>query len=417
MKMNSGLRTLFFTEMWERFSYYGMRALLVLYLTKFFKFDDMEAGKIYGLYTALVYLTPLIGGYLADRYLGNKNSIYIGGILMMFGHFFLSFSGIEYLYFGLVCLIIGNGFFKPNISTLLGRMYENNPEKRDSAFTIFYMGINIGGSFGPLLCGFLGEVYGWHYGFGLAGIGMFFGLIQFYFGSKQFDSLPKFHQLDSDSKEDTENDNQLKKFYLFALLTVVSIFFWIPYEQMGSSVNLYTDRDINRNLFGTIIPASIFQSLNGFLILVFAPIIADIWARLAISNKEPNVLKKFAIGLILLGLSYIFLYLNSYFSINGLSLLLMYYIFLTIAELFVSPVGLSMVGKLAPKQKQTSMMGIWFLSNSISHYISGFLSGAYQKWFSLNEFFFVLGAISILISLVLFFLDRSFFHTLRQVSK
>ena len=177
-----GIYILFFTEMWERFSYYGMRAILILYLVKFFKYEDEFAGQVYGAYTGLVYLTPILGGYIADRFIGFRKAILIGGVLMMCGHISLAFSSIEFFYLGLLLLILGNGFFKPNISTYLGTLYKDKPELKDSGFTIFYMGINLGGMFGPLLCGYLGEVYGWHYGFGLAGVGMLIGLIVFKLG-------------------------------------------------------------------------------------------------------------------------------------------------------------------------------------------------------------------------------------------
>ncbi|HNC00217.1 MAG TPA: peptide MFS transporter, partial [Leptospiraceae bacterium] len=179
-----GVFILFFTEMWERFSYYGMRAILFLYLVKYFQYDDEYAGQVYGAYTGLVYLTPILGGYIADRFIGFKKAIFLGGCLMMFGHISLAFSSIEFFYLGLALLIFGNGFFKPNISTYLGNLYKDHPELKDAGFTIFYMGINLGAMFGPVLCGYLGEVYGWHYGFGLAGIGMFFGLIVFNLGIK-----------------------------------------------------------------------------------------------------------------------------------------------------------------------------------------------------------------------------------------
>ena len=178
----TGIYILFFTEMWERFSYYGMRAILILYLVKYFNYSDEFAGSVYGAYTGLVYLTPILGGYIADRFIGFKNAIFLGGTLMMCGHISLAISSIEFFYLGLLLLILGNGFFKPNISTYLGTLYADKPELKDSGFTIFYMGINLGGMFGPLLCGYLGEVHGWHYGFGLAGVGMLAGLIVFKLG-------------------------------------------------------------------------------------------------------------------------------------------------------------------------------------------------------------------------------------------
>ena len=312
VKHHVALPYLFFTEMWERFSYYGMRALLVLYLTKYFHFSDLEAGKVYGAYTGLVYLTPILGGYLSDKFLGSRNSIFIGGICMMLGHLTLAFDSLLAMYWGLFFLIIGNGFFKPNISTLVGKLYKDREELRDSAFTIFYMGINIGGSLGPLFCGYIGEVYGWHYGFSLAAIGMAFGLFVFY------KSLSKLGDLgitpDKSINISQQNQSKLtileiKKIFLLIFLAIMSIFFWVPYEQMGTSVNLFTDRVVDRNIYSLNIPASVFQSVNGFLILIFAPIFALIWQKLAVKKIEPNVPTKFAIGFIFLGISYLILLL------------------------------------------------------------------------------------------------------------
>ena len=290
-----GLRVLFFTEMWERFSYYGMRALLALYLTKYLNFTDSQAGQVYGVYTALVYLTPLFGGYLADRFLGNRRAIYIGGILMMFGHLSLAIDKLIFFYLGLGFLILGNGFFKPNISTMLGKLYEEKPNLRESAFTYFYMGINIGGSVGPLICGFIGEKFGWHFGFGLAGFGMFTGLVQLYFGKKFLGEVGKAPNYQSFYEQTTKIKLSLsdkKKVLFIILLSLTSIFFWIPYEQMGSSINLYTDRRVDRVLFGLEIPASVFQSVNGFLILLFAPLIAWFWNNLNRNYKDFSLVSK-----------------------------------------------------------------------------------------------------------------------------
>ncbi len=394
LKHHPALSFLFFTEMWERFSYYGMRALLVLYLTKYFHFSDLEAGKVYGAYTGLVYLTPLLGGYLSDRYLGNRNSIFIGGVFMMIGHITIAFDSINFLYLGLVFLIVGNGFFKPNISTLVGKLYKDREALRDSAFTLFYMGINIGGSLGPLLCGIIGEIYGWHLGFSLAGIGMGFGLIVFWTGLKkleEFGMSPEKNVLHVQNSSHSLTVSEKRKVYLLLFLACMSIFFWVPYEQMGTSVNLFTDRSIDRTLFSIEIPASVFQSVNGFLILLLAPIFSLLWQQLAFRKKEPNVPTKFALGFIFLAASYLILYIGSFGETVPLIYLILYYILLTIGELCVSPVGLSTASKLAPEKYASSLMGIWFLSNAISHYISGWFSGAYIEWMKIDQLFLFLG--------------------------
>ena len=399
LKHHTVLPYLFFTEMWERFSYYGMRALLVLYLTKYFHFSDLEAGKVYGAYTGLVYLTPIIGGYISDKYLGSRNSIFIGGVCMMFGHLTLAFDSLIALYWGLFFLIIGNGFFKPNISTLVGKLYNDREELRDSAFTIFYMGINIGGSLGPLFCGYIGEVYGWHYGFSLAAIGMALGLFVFY---KSLSKLGNLGITPESTKNVIKHEQsklttiEIKKIFLLVFLAIMSVFFWVPYEQMGTSVNLFTDRSVDRNIFSFEIPASVFQSVNGFLILIFAPVFAMIWQKLGAKKMEPNVPTKFAIGFIFLGISYFILIISPSNAKVPVFYLFLYYILLTLGELCVSPVGLSTATKLAPDKFASSLMGVWFLSNAVSHYISGWFSGAYSQWMELNQLFLFLGCISIL---------------------
>jgi len=406
-----GLIVLFFTEMWERFSYYGMRALLVLYLSKHLGFSDLAAGQVYGAYTALVYLTPLLGGYLADKYLGNRNATYLGGILMMLGHFSLAFDKLSFFYLGLGFLILGNGFFKPNISTMVGRLYEDRPWMRESAYTYFYMGINIGGSFGPLLCGYIGETFGWHLGFGLAGLGMLLGLLQFKLGEKLLGKVGigvNYKNLDQNSSINSLLPEEKKRVIFIFIISFFSIFFWVPYEQMGSSVNLYTDRMVDRVLFGQEIPASVFQSINGFLILAFAPITAWFWKFLHNKNLELSIPAKFILSFLLLGLSHLFLYMGEIQATQKANILylLVYYILLTLGELCISPVGLSTVAKVAPEKLASFLMGIWFLSNAISHYLSGWLSGAYSKWFVVHEFFLFLSFLSFLAIILLLFIKK-----------
>lgn len=409
----SGIFILFFTEMWERFSYYGMRALLILYLVKHFKYDDEYSGKIYGAYTGLVYLTPILGGYIADRYIGFRKAIFLGGSLMMLGHLSLALDSIETFYLGLLFLIFGNGFFKPNISTYLGTLYKDKPELKDSGFTIFYMGINLGAMFGPILCGYLGEVYGWHYGFGLAGIGMFFGLLVFKFGLRTLaadnkDTISQPKQVVEESLTPIER----KRILVILILSVFTMFFWFAFEQAGSSMNLFADRYMERNLFGMEIPASIYQSLNALLILVFAPIFARIWLELAERNKEPNTPVKFSIAFLLVGVGFLFLTIGSKEILPdsktkvGMSWLVIAYLFHTLGELCISPVGLSMVSKLSPARFGGLLMGTWFLSNAISHYIAGFFSGKMNQFASLSEFFSIFVYTSFFCAVILFLLNK-----------
>ena len=416
------LTTLFFTEMWERFSYYGMRALLVLYLVNSLNYSNEEALHIYAIYTGLVYLTPIIGGYLADRYLGTQKTIFIGGITMMLGHFLMAFPNLLYLAMGL--LIIGNGYFKPNISTLLGKLYKTNDTRRDSGFSIFYIGINLGAFLAPLIVGYVGETINWHYGFAIAGIGMFAGLIQFYFGQNKIieeDTSKKTKKLDfSDwgsilffslinipiillvfkinsfinlyiyeilflsfiyliilflNKKNKINliNSDLKKVIYIGILSLFVIFFWIGFEQAGGSLTLYANNSVDRNFLGFIIPASFFQSINPLIIILLGPLIANFWLRIDNSKYQINTSQKMGLGLILLSFGFfLIMYVNNtnVSSINLWWLVGVYFLH-TLGELCLSPIGLSMVTKVSPKKIASLMMGFWFLSSAIANYSAG----------------------------------------------
>ena len=421
-KNPNSLTTLFFTEMWERFSYYGMRALLVLYLVNSLNYSDTDALHIYAIYTGLVYLTPIIGGYLADRYLGTQKAIFIGGITMMLGHFLMAFPNLLYLAMGL--LIIGNGYFKPNISTLLGRLYKPNDLRRDSGFSFFYVGINIGAFLAPLIVGYIGETINWHYGFAIAGIGMFAGLIQFYIGqnklieedtSKQtkklnfsdwrsilffsFINIPFIllvFELNSfinlyiyeililsfayiiilfRNKKSKMNliSNDIKKILYIGILSLFVIFFWIGFEQAGGSLTLYANNSVDRNLFGFIIPASFFQSINPLIIILLGPLIANFWLRIDNSKYKINTSQKMGLGLILLSCGFFLIMNVNNTSTSSISLwwLVGVYFLHTLGELCLSPIGLSMVTKVSPKKIASLMMGFWFLSSAIANYSAG----------------------------------------------
>ena len=423
------LITLFFTEMWERFSYYGMRALLVLYLVNSLNYSDADALHIYAIYTGLVYLTPIIGGYLADKYLGTQKTIFIGGITMMLGHFLMVFPDLLFLAMGL--LIIGNGYFKPNISTLLGRLYKDNDVRRDSGFSIFYIGINLGAFLAPLIVGYVGETISWHYGFAIAGLGMLAGLIQFYLGQN------KIIQEDVSKKTKRLNFTDWKSIiflslinipiillifeintfindYLYELLTLLStlaiilflkkrkkisfiredikkvsyigilslfvIFFWVGFEQAGGSLTLYASNSVDRNLFGFIIPVSFFQSINPLIIILLGPIIANFWLRVDNSNRKISTSQKMGIGLILLSAGFFLIMFVNNSSDLSISLwwLVGVYFLHTLGELCLSPIGLSMVTKVSPKKIASLMMGFWFLSAAIANYSAGKLPSILQ---------------------------------------
>ncbi|QCO37600.1 peptide MFS transporter [Leptospira interrogans] len=391
-----GLTILFFTETWERFSFYGMRALLVLFLTKVFHFSDVDANRIYGIYTGLVYLTPLLGGYLADRYLGFKKCIFLGATLMMFGHLSLAFETKPFFFLGLGLLILGVGFFKPNIATVLGRIYDedNKTRMKDSGFTIFYMGINLGGFLGPLFCGYFSKSWGWGYGFGVAAFGVLFGILILLLGQKQFPEKvfepgKKYHTVEG-QKHSTLKKEEKQKLAVIFIFTLFVIIFWAAFEQIGSSINLFIDRHVNRNLFGYDIPTPFFQSLNPLLILIFAPIIASFWTTLAKNNWKPDTSTRFATGFFILALGFLVLTLVTLdfrpgHKISAVWLLLMV-LCITVGELFTSPGGLALVTKLSPKQLGGFMMGVWLLSSFFGNILAGELAG-FMKTDSFPTFF------------------------------
>jgi len=426
----SSLSTLFFTEMWERFSYYGMRALLVLYLVNSLNYSESDALHIYAVYTGLVYLTPLIGGYLADRFLGTQKSIFIGGVTMMIGHFLMAFP--DYLYLAIGMLIIGNGYFKPNISSLLGRLYKSDDQRRDSGFSIFYVGINLGAFLAPLIVGYVGETINWHYGFAIAGFGMLAGLIQFYFGQskiiKEDTSLQSkklksadwllitiisviniplillilqvnqvlnnfffeillaviviiFSYLFTRKKQLVSAKEDLKKIIYIGVLSIFVIFFWVGFEQAGGSLTLFANNSVDRNFLGFIIPASFFQSINPLIIILIGPMIANFWLRVDRSKNNINTPQKMGLGLLLLAGGFFLITLVNNASDTSISLwwLVGVYFLHTLGELCLSPIGLSMVSKVSPKKIASLMMGFWFLSSAVANFMAGKLPGILES--------------------------------------
>ncbi|TGL90366.1 MFS transporter [Leptospira congkakensis] len=388
-----GITPLFLTEMWERLSYYGMRALLVLYLVKSLGFSDADAGAVYAFYTSFVYLTPVLGGYLTDRFLSYQFSIYLGSFLMLCGHISLAFSDLSFFYLGLVLLALGNGFFKPNMSTIFGRLYDGKPGLRDSGFTIFYMGINLGGLIGPIICGSLGERVDWHLGFLSAGVGMAIGMVVFYFGSKRLPaSVWQKERYQVTAVNSSLDDHQTRpKILLIILLSFFSIFFWMAFEQMGSSLNLFALRNTDRFLFGFEIPASVLQSINPLFILIFGPLVSILWSVLAKRNQNPNPVIKFVLSLVLLGIGFLVMVVAAKYAETGVAVSILFLVFVyfwnTLSELCLSPVGLSFVSFMAPTKYASVLMGIWFLSNAFGHYAAGILSGYQNQWGSMANFY------------------------------
>ncbi|TAK19230.1 MAG: peptide MFS transporter [Myxococcaceae bacterium] len=406
-----GLYLLFATEMWERMSYYGMRALLVLYMTGAadhggFHWSRATALKIYGTYTALVYLTPLAGGYIADRYLGQRRAVVLGGFLMMIGHFLMAVPGEVAFFAALTFLIVGNGFFKPNISTMVGGLYPPGDARRDGAFTIFYMGINLGAFLSPLVCGTLGEKLGWHWGFGSAGVGMGLGLLTFLalnkrlLGDVGLVPAPRGAQKlgppgEGDYRAPGEVQTETAKLtpverdrlgVIFAL-AFFNIFFWAAFEQAGGLMTLYTDTKVDRHLFGMVVPTTWFQSINPMFIVLLGPLFSMLWVRLAKARREPSTPAKLGIGLLLLSFGFVLMLGASRQTADGGQAAMFWvvgaYFFHTVGELCLSPVGLSAVSKLAPARFASLMMGVWLLSSFVANYLAG-LIGSYSE--RLGEF-------------------------------
>ncbi len=455
-----GLMTLFFTEMWERFSYYGMRALLILFMTKAIAdgglgFDDPTAGAIYGLYTMGVYLLALPGGWLADRLLGLKKSVWYGGIIIALGHFMMAVPGIEgwvtgsaaakttltaldttSFFLGLLLIVLGTGLLKPNISSIVGQLYPAGSSKRDAGFSIFYMGINIGGFIAPLACASVAE-YDMHLGFGLAGLGMIFGLIQYKLTGSSLDGFGEVPVAQSTAEQQAQkklksitsliglvglvvigvlfsgivtidaaaiakssgmvialvaagylgyviafgglSKADKNKVGVIAILFFFSAMFWSGFEQAGSTLNLFAERFMDRTVLGWEVPTGYFQSINSLFIIIFAPFFAALWVWLGRKNLEPSSPLKFIFGLAMLGVGFFVMYFATKIAASGElaapSWLIITFLFHTFGELSLSPVGLSLVTKLAPKGYGGQMMGIWFLSVALGNLFAGLIAG------------------------------------------
>lgn len=389
-----GLYVLFFTEMWERFSYYGMRAIFTLYLVSKttdvnygLGWDKSEALALYGWYTMLVYVAGILGGWLADKVLGQKKAVIFGAVLLVIGHTLLIFSPLWVFYTGLGFIILGVGFLKPNISTMVGGLYKEGDMRRDKGFTIFYIGINIGALLAGIVVGYVGEKIGWHYGFGLAGFLMVLGLLQFLAGQKYLKGVG-----DLLSKSNNENLRKtahqkltkIEKDRIIVLLIsfLMIIVFFGAFEQAGGLMNLYAREKIDRIIFGWEVPASWFQSVNSFFIIVFGTLVAGFWVKRKLKNKLSDSLFKMIIGLILVGIGFIFMTFaaldieivsGSIYQKSAMYWLILAYLFHTLGELCLSPVALSFVTKLAPVKYASLMMGIYFATTGFGNKIAGIL--------------------------------------------
>lgn len=382
-----GLYILFFTEMWERFSYYGMRAILVLYLVSSTQqinpglgWDNVRALSLYGWYTMFVYVASIPGGWIADRFLGQKKSVLVGGILLVAGHGILSLQAMWSFYMGLSLIVAGVGMLKPNISTMVGGLYKPGDIRRDKGFTIFYIGINVGAFLASIIVGYVGERYGWHRGFGLAAVGMTLGLIQYISGQKYLRYVGNNNNTSIDPAKKramqrpltpVEKDRMKVLFISFFLVIV----FWGAYEQAGGLMNIYAMRNTNRMFLGFEVPASWFQSLNAMFIIIFGTAVAGIWARRKLKGKLASSLFRMCVGLIIMGTGFFFMTgATAQFHAEGSSAmywLVLAYFFHTIGELSLSPVALSFITKLTPMKYASLMMGIYFAMTGFGDKIAG----------------------------------------------
>ncbi len=425
-----GLYFLFFTEMWERFSYYGMRGLLKLYMVNYLFVTVRQAlqgseekiagdpgtvvgwgfiqsllpadvpgqaSVLYGWYTGLVYLTPLLGGIVADRYLGQRKTVYVGGVLMAIGHFVMAFE--DWFFLALAFLIVGNGAFKPNISTQVGSLYPEGDARRDGAFTIFYMGINLGAFLSNLVCGTLAAVYGWHYGFGAAGVGMVAGLVMYTIGQR-FLPADTLSQKKAAAKEaHTEvakeklSPSEWKRVWALVILCALNVVFWAVYEQQGNTMQTWADEQtIWPTILGWQLPSTWFQSFNPAFIFILAPLFDMLWRWQAKRGAEPTSVSKMAIGCGILGVSFIVMVVGAQFVGTGKGSLfwpVFCTLLLTVGELYLSPIGLSLVTKVSPVRIVSMMMGMWFLSSFAGNLLSGYIGALYGK-ISMEAFFLLL---------------------------
>lgn len=404
-----GLFVLFFSEMWERFCYYGMRCLLVYYMVKQLMFAQDKASHIYGMYNSAAFFLPFLGGLIADKFLGQRKCVIIGALIMAAGEFTLMFP--ELFYPGLALMALGVGLFKPNVSTQVGALYEQGDHRRDRAFNIFYMGINVGAMLSPFICGTLGETYGWRYGFMAAGFGVLLGLLVYVIGQKYLapDLIMQRAERKKNNQEEPAKPAPLTKedytkILALGVVCLLIIVFWGAYEQQGNTQALWVDSNTDRFIFGWEMPATWFQNFNPIMILVFIPLITWFWSRQDKKGKEPSSIGKMAIACFLIGVSFLFM-IPAVWQYNRTGSSSLWWLVastgvLTIAEVYLSPVGLSLVTKLAPARIVSSIMGIWFISQAFGEYFAGFLGTFYEKM-GKDHFFGMISAICFATGLIM----------------
>jgi proton-dependent oligopeptide transporter, POT family len=415
-----GLSTLFFTEMWERFSYYGMRAFLILYLVApvtsgGLGFSAAAAASVYGTYTGSAWGAAILGGLVADRVLGQFNAVLVGGIIIALGHFTLAFKALPAFYTGLALVALGTGLLKPNVSTLVGSLYEQGDQRRDPGFSIFYMGINSGGLMGPIVAGYLAQRVDWHAGFACAGVGMAFGLVQYWVGrgrlQQGLDRLARERAARKETATSSASPSagftrvEWSRILVIVILFVFASLFWGAYEQAGSTLNLFADRYSTLTILGYTFPSSWLQSVQPVCVVLFAPLFAWLWTRLGRHGYEPSSPAKFAYGLLFVSLAFLLLVPAGNFAQAGIKVspwwLIIAYAITEIGELCLSPVGLSVVTKLSPARIVGLMMGVFFLSNAAGNKIAGWAAG-FLEAMPIATLFGTVAAITLGASIVLF---------------
>jgi POT family proton-dependent oligopeptide transporter len=418
-----GLYILFFTELWERFSYYGMRAILVLYLTSNHErlgnpglgWDNASALQLYGWYTGLVYAMSVPGGLLADRLIGQKKSVMVGGVLLCIGHLILAFDAMWAFYTGLTFIILGVGALKPNISSMVGGLYKQGDGRRDTAFTIFYVGINIGAFAAPLLVGYIGEVINWHYGFGLAGIGMALGQIVYLYGQKYLKGIGDFvpRKVDKVTNKNVPLTSIERDRMIVLLLSfLIVIVFWSAYEQAGGLMNLYANQKVNRMMWGFEVPASFLQALHAFFVIILGAPMAWMWMKWTKLGRESSSLFKMGIGTIIAGIGFVFLVGAAYQTMGSddgkASVYWMFaaYFLHVVGELSISPIALSFITKMAPLKYASFMMGAYFMALGIASKIAGMVGEAAQSLGELAIFYGVFGFCAAFGILLLIFVKK-----------
>lgn len=400
-----GLTILFLTNMWELFSYYGMRTLLVYYMTKQLLFAQEKASFIYGTYTAMAYFTPIIGGAIADRWLGKRNAVILGGTIMAFGHFVMAFEPMFYV--ALATIALGNGLFLPSLPSQINDLYAADDPRRGRAYNVYYVGLNIGGFLAPLVCGTLGELHGWHYGFGAAGIGMFLGLMIYVFGRQYLPPEPSRLSV-APAASPMRTTSSYTVWWLLLGVGIAATIFRGAYEQVGNTLPLLIDTGVDRVVAGFTIPMTWFQSLNPLLVISMTPLLLLHWRRRADAGRDTSPASRMAIGALIVAAAYVLLATLSAWSGDariGWGWLVLFFVVLTLGELYILPTGLGLFAKLAPPRLGATTVASWFLAVFSGSLLAGLVGTLWSKT-SHAGFFLLLAGLAVVAAILLWRLDR-----------